>query len=137
MPSRSPCNRLGVQHRVSGIRDSPVHALAWLLLRLCSPARTHAILLRVGAHLAPIDTPDEARRAWRAVARHGTCLSRALAIAARTPTADVVIGVEPRKDAPLFAHAWIEMNGSPIDPSEVAGTVIARLHGPRSPTRAA
>lgn len=97
--------------------------------------RAHAILLRIGARLAHNQTPDGARRAARAIARQGTCLSRALAVAARTPTADVVIGVEPRKDAPLFAHAWLEMNGVPIDPSEVAGTVIARLHGPRSPTR--
>ena len=119
----------------SVLQDSSVHIVARILLRTCSPARTHALLLRIGARLTPIDTVDEARRASRAIARHGTCLSRAVAVAARTPTADVVIGVEPRKDAPLFAHAWIEMNGSPIDPSDVAGTVIARLHGPRSATR--
>lgn len=117
------------------LRDSLVHAVAWILLRTCSPARTHILLLRIGAHLAPIDTVDEARRASRGIARRGTCLSRALAVAARAPTADVVIGVEPRQDAPLFAHAWLEMNGSPIDPSDVAGTIIARLHGPHSPTR--
>jgi hypothetical protein len=51
------------------------------------------------------------------------------------PAADVAIGVAPRKDAPLFAHAWVEMNGVPIDPADVAGAVIARLHGPRSPNR--
>lgn len=57
-----------------------------------------------------------------------------MAIAARAPTADVVIGVEPRGSAPLFAHAWVEMNGAPIDPADVAGRVIARLRGPRSTT---
>jgi hypothetical protein len=49
----------------------------------------------------------------------------------------VVIGVAPRKDAPLFAHAWVEMDGAPVDPADVAGTAIARLHGPQSPTRRA
>jgi Transglutaminase-like superfamily len=53
------------------------------------------------------------------------------------PSADVVIGVEPRKNAPLFAHAWVEMNGVPLDPADVAGTVIARLFGTESPGRGA
>jgi hypothetical protein len=114
------------------IGDLCLHTLAWGLLRACPPARAHALLLRIGAHLAPIATPDEARRMSRALARHGTCLSRSLAVAARTPTADVVIGVEPRGNAPLFAHAWVEMNGAPLEPSDVAGAVIARLRGPRS-----
>jgi hypothetical protein len=126
-----------VRYWRSFLRDSSIHASAWILLRTFSPARTHALLLRIGAHLEPIDTVDEARLVLRALLRHGTCLSRALAVAARTPTADVVIGVEPRKDAPLFAHAWVEMDGAPIDPSDVAGTVIARLRGPRSTKRQA
>ena len=130
--------RFGVDRFVlpaSALVDSSLHALAWALLHMCSPARVHTVLLRVGHHLAPIETPKEARRVSVALARHGTCLSRALALAARTPTADVVIGVEPRKNAPLFAHAWVEMGGTPIDPADVAGDAIARLCGPRSRTR--
>ncbi len=113
-----------------------MHFLSWSLLKGgCSAIRTHAIVTRIGAWLPAISSPDEARRVSRSLLRHGTCLSRSLALAARTPTADVVIGVAPRKDAPLHAHAWVEMEGGPIDPSDVSGAPIARLHGRRSPTR--
>lgn len=91
-------------------------------------------MVRVGSWFRTLHTPEDARRAARSLGRHGSCLSRALAVAARAPTADVVIGVQPRQAAPLFAHAWIEMNGAPIDPAEVAGVAIARLRGPRSTT---
>jgi len=117
--------------------DLAMLALARGLLTACAPPRAHALLLRIGARFPPIETPEEARRVSRFLARFGTCLTRSLAVAARAPTADVVIGVAPRKDAPLFAHAWVEMNGVPIDPADVAGTVIARLYGPRSTTRGA
>jgi hypothetical protein len=109
--------------------------LAHSLLRVCSPLRAHALLVRIGALFPELRTPDEARLAFQGLSGRGTCLSRALAIAARAPTADVVIGVSPRGNAPLLAHAWIEMDGLPLDPSEVVGTAIARLGGPRSATR--
>jgi hypothetical protein len=118
------------------IADYGLPMLARILLRLCSPLRAHALLVRVGALLPELNTPAEARRAIQALAGRGTCLSRALAIAARAPRADVVIGVTPAGHAPLLAHAWVEMDGAPIDPSEVSGAVIARLRGPRSTTRA-
>jgi Transglutaminase-like superfamily len=116
----------------SSVRDLSLHVVAWGLLRTCPPARAHAILLQIGGWLAPITTRDEARWVFKSLSGHGTCLSRSLAVAARTPTADVVIGVKPRQNAPLFAHAWLEIDGIPLDPSDVAGAVIARLPGRRS-----
>jgi hypothetical protein len=59
-----------------------------------------------------------------------------MAVAARAPRADVAIGVDPDRKAPLFAHAWIEMDGIAVDPQDVAGAVIARLRGPESALRA-
>jgi hypothetical protein len=114
------------------IRDVSLHAVAWALLGVYPPARAHAILMRVGAHLRPIETADEALRVSRAIGRFGTCLSRSLAVAARLPVAEVVIGVAPRQNAPLFAHALVEIDGTPLDPAEVAGSVIVRLRNPRS-----
>jgi len=105
------------------------------LLHVCSPLRAHALLVRMGALLPQLRTPAEARQAVQALRGRGTCLSRSLAVAARAPAADVVIGVAPRGHAPLMAHAWVEMDGAPLDPSDVSGTVIARLRGPRSTTR--
>jgi hypothetical protein len=117
---------------LSAIRDVSLHAVAWGLLKAYPPSRAHAILMRVGAHLRPIETADEARRVSRVIGRFGTCLSRSLAVAARLPVAEVVIGVAPRQNAPLFAHAWVEIDGTPLDPAEVAGSVIVRLRNPRS-----
>lgn len=112
--------------------DLALLALSTNLLKVSRPLLVHSLMVWLGARLPSHGTPEDARRAARAFGRRGTCLSRALAVAARAPTADVVIAVEPRGGAPLFAHAWVEMNGAPIDPEEAAGVVIARLRGPRS-----
>jgi len=106
------------------------------LLRFCPPARAHALLARLGSLLPALRTAEEARRAARSLSGHGTCLTRSLAISARAPAAEVVIAVQPRGRGPLFAHAWIEIDGTPINPSDVAGTVIARLRSPRARPRA-
>jgi hypothetical protein len=114
------------------LRDHFLHALAWTLLRSTSLARTHAVLVRCGSLFATLETPEEARRLARRLARHGTCLSRSLAVAARAPDADVAIGVPPPGAGPFVAHAWVELNGVPIDPADATGHVIARLRGRRS-----
>jgi hypothetical protein len=57
--------------------------------------------------------------------RRGTCLSRAMAVAARIPDATVVIGLD--KSDSGFAHAWVEVNGNPLMPSEARDHVMARL----------
>jgi hypothetical protein len=115
--------------------DFAIHVAAWSLLRArCSPLAAHRVLVRAGSWLPSVESPEEARALARSLVRHGTCLSRSLTLAARAPSADVVIGVSPRVGAPLHAHAWIEMNGVPIDPADVSGEVIARLRGPRSAT---
>jgi hypothetical protein len=113
-------------------QDLALLALAHGLLRVLPPLRAHALLLRIGRRLPEIRTPEEARAASAKLGRLGSCLSRALTVAARAPTADVVIGVAPTGASPLFAHAWLEMSGHPVDPSDVAGAAIARLRGPRS-----
>jgi hypothetical protein len=130
--------------------DLALLALAHGLLRILPPLRAHSLLLRIGRRWPEIRTPEEAREASARLGRLGSCLSRALAVAARAPAADVVIGVAPgdgtsdgtsaasprrgrnQGTSPLFAHAWLEMGGLPVDPSEVAGAAIARLRGPRS-----
>ncbi len=115
------------------IRDLALLAAAHGLLRVLPPLRAHALLLRIGTLWPEIRSAEEAREASAQLVGFGTCLSRAMAVAARTPAADVVIGVAPRRASTLFAHAWLEMGGVPVDLSEVAGAAIARLHGPRSP----
>lgn len=112
--------------------DLAMLVLARSLLRACSPIRAHALLLRVGAWLPAIRSPDEARAALESISTHGTCLTRSLAVAARAPAADVAIGVTPDKKASIFAHAWVEMDGMPLNAGDVSGTVIATLRGRQS-----
>lgn len=109
--------------------DTLLHTLARMLLRACSPEQAHALLLRIGcrfpAHLAPSDVRVAANR----LSTRGTCFSRALALAARTPASEVVIGVDLRPGNQLRAHAWLEIAGKPLEGSEPSGVEIARLRG--------
>ncbi|WP_394848339.1 lasso peptide biosynthesis protein [Pendulispora brunnea] len=72
---------------------------------------------------------SEARDAAAALDGAGTCLSRALTIAACLPCSEVVIGVDPngKTALPIFAHAWVEVSTVPIRPTDVQGLEIARL----------
>ena len=103
--------------------------LTRIVLRLCPPLQAYAILTRLGALLPPHDDLSDVLRVRNRVRGRGSCLSRALAVAARAPQVDLVIGVTPRPNMPLFAHAWLELAGMPIDPSDVAGSEIARIRG--------
>lgn len=108
--------------------DPVLHLLARALLRAVSPMRARSILVGVGA-LFPAPRPSELRDAAERLSRRGTCLSRALALSARTPASEVVIGVDLRPGAELSAHAWLEVEGKPLNPLDPAGTEIARLRG--------
>src|SRR5579863_8689248 len=114
------------------MRSVPFADLALLGVARCSllllpPLRAHGLMLRLGRCFAPIENRTDALRLARTLVGHGSCLSRSLVVAARVPRGDVVIAVDPKRPGRLFAHAWVEMDGEPIDPSDVAGTVIARL----------
>jgi transglutaminase superfamily protein len=113
--------------------DRVLHALAFILLRVSSPQRAYAILTRVGAVLPPHADRSALLRANMRLRPRGTCLSRALAVAARAPNAELVIGVAPPAGRGLLAHAWLELSGEPIDPSDVAGDEIVRLRHHRVP----
>ena len=107
--------------------DEALHACARLLLRICSPRRAHEILRCVGDCLPRHRHRSAVLRAGRRLRQRGTCLSRALAVVARVPEAQLVIGVLPNEGEGLRAHAWVELFGQAIDPSEVSGIEIARF----------
>lgn len=97
------------------------------LLHLGSPLQAYSALKMVGHWLPQRRDREDALRAAHALASSpGTCLTRALAISARTPGAEIVIGVQPAQEG-VSAHAWIELDGNPLDPSAPRGDEIARL----------
>jgi len=112
--------------------DPYLHILTRALLNVCPPMWTHAILMRLGRRLRPNRIREDIRTASLRLAGQGTCLSRALTLAARTPASEVVIGVERRHGGGFAAHAWLEVGGRPFDGSEPRGLEIARLPGRRA-----
>ena len=87
--------------------DEALLLMARALLRVTAPSRVHRVLRTVGRFLPARTDSTEVRRAALALGGPGSCLSRSLAIAARAPGSEVVIGVT-RKESGLEAHAWVE-----------------------------
>jgi hypothetical protein len=107
--------------------DEALLLMARVLLRVTAPDRAHRVLRSVGRLLPARTDSEEVRRAALALRGPGSCLSRSLAIAARAPRSEVVIGVAP-KGSGLDAHAWIEIDRKPLSPTDPLGEEIARLH---------
>jgi hypothetical protein len=112
--------------------DEVLHGLARLLLRVCSPRTADRFLRRMGAFLPQRRTRGEVRRAAIRMRTRGTCLSRAMAIAARAPKAEMVIGVAPGFRERFVAHAWLEFDGAPLEAPEFVSHEIARIRSGRA-----
>ena len=111
-----------------------VHAVARAALRLARPLIAKRIVDRVAQRVARQVERDVACMIAGALEPHGTCLSRALAVAALLPGAEVVIGVEPGASSRLFAHAWVEHSGRALRPTDIMGVEIARLSRDDTPS---
>jgi hypothetical protein len=109
------------------IVDRLLNAAALLLLRTCRPLEAHRVLGRIGRVLPVRTTRDELSRAAAGLGASGTCLSRSLALAARAPSAEVVLGVHPQANGGFMAHAWVEIDGQPLRGDDPAGREIARF----------
>jgi hypothetical protein len=106
-----------------------LHLIARVALRVARPLNAKRIVDLAGRWVGPLPDVAIAQRVARSINTRGTCLSRALTIAALLPGAQVVIGVDARARSQLLAHAWIEYGGRALDVSEVRGLEIARLGG--------
>jgi hypothetical protein len=100
------------------LRLRVLHLLAQVALRACSPLGAKALVDYVGCRLMCLRGAEGAQAAVRELVAHGSCLSRALAVAAALPGAEVVIGVDPWRSARIFAHAWLEVDGVRVDTNE-------------------
>jgi Transglutaminase-like superfamily len=116
------------------IKLRALHFAARIAVRMRSPIAAKRTVDSIARWLGPPHTVDEVREASDLLQGRGKCLTRALAIAARAPDAEVVIGVDPRHSTRIVAHAWVELAGTKIGDLRVpaAGSIteLARLrHG--------
>lgn len=110
------------------IRLQALHLVARVALRMLPPRRAKRLVEEAARALPRVGSLDEARSIAAELDRSGTCLSRALTLAPCVPGSTVVIGVDPgREHSMLYAHAWIEVDGEPLRPSDPRGQEIARL----------
>ncbi|HRG99618.1 MAG TPA: lasso peptide biosynthesis B2 protein [Polyangiaceae bacterium] len=104
-----------------------LHLVARASVRLLAPRTAHRVVRAVGRALPALDASDVARVA-AGLAGRGTCLSRALTLAARLPGAEVVIGARrPGLDGAFTAHAWLERDGAPLASDAEGHRELARL----------
>jgi hypothetical protein len=96
-----------------------IHLMVRAALRLTSAPRALRYVSRFARRLRPLEDLQQARRFQRALGRSGSCLSRALAVAARVPGAEVVIGVDPWGSSTTRAHAWVELDGERVDAGSI------------------
>ena len=112
------------------IENHFLHAAAWSLLCVLPPKSAFRWTSRIGRFLPALRGELDALRVADAIEPRGTCLSRALTVAARLPDAEVVIGVDsgslsPR--VPFMAHAWVELNGAPLRTDDAREGEIVRF----------
>jgi len=97
------------------VRLHALHCVARVLLRVRSPLGARAVVKRIARKFPPLRGVEGARDAVRTLFPTGSCLSRAVAIAAVLPGAEVVIGVDAWHSARVRAHAWLEIGGERVD----------------------
>lgn len=102
-----------------------LHAVARVSLRVRSPLAAKRIVDAVGKALPRLGL-GEAMELGTELECSGTCLSRALAIAALLPDAEVVIGTDGAVHA-FSAHAWVERDGVIVTGAGLLTREIARL----------
>ena len=114
-----------------------LHLLTRAALRVMSPSDAFTLVARVARPLPPLAPSLES---LSILGRRGSCLSRSITLASRMRGARVAVGVKKSgyravratsyglrgKDA-ISAHAWIEVDGRPIDELDQFGKVIAYL----------
>jgi hypothetical protein len=100
----------------NAVRLHALHCLARVALRVRPPMRAKALVDRMARRFPPLRGGIEsARDAVDTLFPTGSCLSRAVAIAAVLPGAQVVLGVDAWSAARVRAHAWLEIDGVRVD----------------------
>ena len=103
-----------------------MHFIARVALRTRSPLLAKRLVDALGA-MMPRLSADRAMYVAASLEGTGTCLTRALTVAARLPGSQVIIGSDGLSGGRFGAHAWVELDGRIVGPSERSRHEIARL----------
>lgn len=119
-----------------------LHMVARIALRFMGPRDAFALVSRLSRALPRLEPSVASSRSLGG----GTCLSRAITLAARIPGARVAVGVKKggyraihatrfglRPKDVIAAHAWIEVAGRSLDHQDEYGKVVAYLEPTASP----
>ncbi len=101
-----------------------LHGVAWVAVHTRPLSEAFRVTRSVAAFLPTLDADASAEVARRL--RGGTCLTRSLTVAARTPGASVAIG-GTRTNGAFRAHAWVELEGEPLSGQTTAAGVLVRI----------
>lgn len=101
-------------------------------LRWASPSKSISIVMSLAQRVPPLGDAGAAREALEGLRRagNGTCLSRAVVVAACLPGSEVVIGVDPWAGWIPAAHAWVEYGGHRLDDPAYDGQFAELLRMP-------
>jgi hypothetical protein len=108
------------------IADRLLHVVALVAVRARPPLEAKRVVDAFG-RLMPKLSPNDAVRLGKAMEGRGSCLTRALAVSARLPGSEVVLGTDGTGDGEFTAHAWVEHGGRLIEGAPAARHVLARL----------
>ena len=103
------------------MRLHALHLVARIALRTRPPLRAKALVDRAARISPTLRGVGDAQAAIRVLFPTGSCLSRALTVAAALPNAEVVLGMDPWKGASATAHAWLEIGNARVDTNPVSG----------------
>jgi hypothetical protein len=106
------------------VASHALHGVAWLTTRWLPVHVAMRVTREAGSLLRPLGK-DEATSVAKRL-RGGTCLTRSMAVAARVPRSNVVIGGSKEKGA-FGAHAWVELEGRPLSGQTASKVVMVRL----------
>lgn len=108
--------------------NTALHVVARVAIRFQPPVQAKRLVDALGRLTPPLRDSVAAKEMASSFGTAGTCLSRSLAVAARTPGAEVVIGGDMFPE--FWAHAWVERAGVPLSRVDVNGAmpqILARL----------
>jgi hypothetical protein len=108
------------------IADRLMHALARAAVRLRPPLDAKRVVDTFGRLLPPL-SPERAMALAESLEGRGTCLTRALVVAARLPGSVVVLGTDGVQGQAFSAHAWVEHGGMLIGGLRTAKCELVRL----------